>query len=580
MFNFIFAICNDLDKKIPINKSFTDTVYQNEATILLINKASKSISYFYDDDFICVLYGSLTNNNQLSDKFLQGENSVEAPELIVKLFKLHGMNCFKHIRGSFSGVLFSIKSKDIYIFKDQVGTKSIYYYQRDKEIIISSHSTCFKNISSLNIEYINAVLNNTPLLGFDTPFKNVKGIPAGHILSINKKGSMNFYFYDDLPREILYKREQEYYEHFLEILEKSIKSQIESHKKIAFTLSGGLDCTLLFAILQRMPEKELLGLTFDLSPYKKSNENQYIELLKQNTRSKIDYVPISKNPYSLISNILLDEPGYYPLTNAWCEIANISHNNNCSAIISGLGGDEITVGFDYLSDITNFANKSINKMIWMLNGMPLSFLKDKTSTTITKQKASNYYIKQQLQYAIPSSRSKYKSLRKMYNKLISGEVGRLIYRYEQDCFEKNNIDLLTPFLDIDLIKYCAALPLSIHAKPGRLKNIHRTVGKNLLPKEIVSRKDKNDFFHWYIIDLLNNKEVILKLLKNSIWINNYNASTDYLDVFNNFERATNTSDFQNSKHLASILMDFVSVELWLVNLFKENSLLANNPVYL
>lgn len=570
MFNFLFAICNNLNKKIEPNKSYIDIIYHRNDVILLINNMSLNIAFFYDDKYLCVLYGSVINKQYLLNQFLLRKDLIEAPELIVKLFHLYGRNCFKHIKGSFSGFIYEIENKNIYLFKDQLGTKPIYYYQKDKDIMISSHSTCFKGICSLNLDYIDAVLNGVPLLGLDTPFTNVKGIPAGNVLSINYKGeTKNFYYYEELPREVFYKKEQEYYEHFLELLKNSIRNNIREHENIAFTLSGGLDCTLLFALAQTLSDKEFRGITFDLSQYGKANENRYIELLKKSTKNIIEYIPINDNPYSLINNVLLDEPGYYPITNAWCQIADISTNKDCSAVMSGLGGDEITLGFGYLSDITNPIEKILNQIIWTLSGVPLSFIKNNMKMENFTQKIPNYYINQKLLHPIPSSRSQYKSLRKMYNRLVSGEIGRLIFRYEQDCFEKNNITLLTPFLDIDLVKYCAALPLKIHAKPGRLKNLQRTVGKNILPKEIIKRKDKSDFFYWYISDLVYNKENILNLLKNSIWINNYNNSVDYMDIYNKFLRAVNIYDFQNSKYFASILMDFVSVELWLRNLSGE-----------
>ena len=332
-------------------------------------------------------------------------------------------------------------------------------------------------------------------------------------------------------------------------------------QNVGFTISGGLDCTLLAYIYSIFSPEIEKGFTFDLDCYGKSSEELYIKEISNDEVININHVKLENSFLENIIKKVYDEPNYYVLTNAWNIMLKQCSAAGISSVVTGFGGDEITVGYDYVNDL-NFFNRHKEAMFLAIQGKS-KIIQKRENTVFSSMIDKRFH-----NVDVSGGSNLSNSVKKLYMRLFSGEIGRLIYRYEQDCFEDFSMFFIVPFLDQDLVTFSLGLPVDIHARNGSTKRIQRKLGHGILPPIIEKRKNKSDFFYWFIAELDHQQNFVKAIIEESrlVW-RGYNF-VDIHDIFNQYYDGYNSS-FQCRKELANKIMDFISVEIWLRNLERE-----------
>lgn len=510
-----------------------------------------NVFWFVNEQYMFVEYGEITNLKELAQ-----QNNIRFKsdlDIVTALFEKYGMGIFDKFRGRYACILVDKTKHCVYICKDYIGSKALYYYEDNDAVYITSHASNLQSMTRINREHIKKVLDGERIFGSESAFIGVKCVPVGSVMLLIEERSIYFHKLSYNIPLIRYKREDDYYEHFADLLLKTLNRISDSN--VAFTVSGGLDCTLLTYLFSNTLGRDTKALTFDLSSYGKASEEKYLKDIEKNKKITIEYVNLKSRFLESIFSKTFDEPNYYILTNAWDIMLRRCEKKGITSIVTGFGGDEITVGYDYLKhkDVSK-----IGKKIYR------SFHNGFSDLILDRRCICNDHINYTDVRIPPHLNSSYI---RIYNRLFNGEIGRLIYRYEQDCFELNNVSLIAPFLERDIIDFSLGIPVDVHANKGMTKMIQRNVGHNLFPKSVEKRKDKSDFFYWYIIELQNQYDAIKSLIQNSIVLGEEYSAFDINEIFRQFYNGLNMS-YLHRKELANKLLDFISVEVWLQNLKK------------
>lgn len=539
--NFILTVYKNAEYNIKLN----DCAFHQFPYRLEVGQFSR-LKWYTDKKYILILYGEVTNLKELAQSNCITVDSEF--DVIILLFEKYGVSFFDRLNGRCACILIDRFKHCVYICRDYIGSKALYYFESNNAFYITSHARNLYNFSSVNRHYISKLLNDERIYGTETIFNNVRAIPNGSImLLINEKTT---YFYKrkfDIP-QIRYNNKSDYYEHFRELIQKSLKKYSESN--VAFTISGGLDCTLLAYLFTHMTQKQIQAYTFDLSPYGKSSEEFYISEIKNNPRINVKYVNLNNNFLENIINERYDEPNHYILTNAWslmlkeCKLAAVP------SLVTGFGGDEITIGRR-----TEGANYVKNK-----EGADMSVIN--TDDYTSRSYLYGKYNERINYYGAAASKNINKSYFAIYNRIFSGEIGRLVYRYEQDCFEQLGVNFILPFLEREIIDFSLGIPVDVHSTMNVTKKLQRKAGHNLMPKCIEERMGKSDFFNWYIIELLRRRNLVEELISSSIVLSDGYGASNIAEIARNFYQIHNMS-FVYKKEYAVELLNFIAVELWL-----------------
>ena len=146
-----------------------------------------------EDKTKCIIFnGEIYNYKELrNDLIVKGHNfsSETDTEVILHLFEEFGKSSLDKINGIFSFAIWDTKTKELFLVRDRVGVKPLYYFYDKEKLIFSSeikgileHDIERKvNMSAFNhffrLRYVPAPL---------TMFENIFKLPAGHFAVLNK----------------------------------------------------------------------------------------------------------------------------------------------------------------------------------------------------------------------------------------------------------------------------------------------------------------------------------------------------------------------------------------------------------
>ena len=217
-----------------------------------------------NDKSIWISYNGETYNYQsLKDKLLQkGQpfHSRTDTEVILRCFAEEGTESFSKFNGIFSFCLYDRKNSVVYLVRDRLGIKPLYYCAVGKRFIFSSEIKAFRatHIVPLNINE-HALLEYFLTMNISTEsfFKDIKSLAPGHYLRYDLKTnklSIHEYFniYHVVSREKYTENqvrdEKELVDELDGLLNEIVRNQLMADVSVGTICSGGVDSSLLTAI--------------------------------------------------------------------------------------------------------------------------------------------------------------------------------------------------------------------------------------------------------------------------------------------------------------------------------------------
>ena len=315
-------------------------------------------------------------------------NTDSDTEVILKLYEREGLNSFKKLRGIFAFSIWDKKEDKLIISRDPLGVKPLYYFFHENKLIFSSElKAIYSVVPNLEIDEVslNVYFNLGYITGPNTIWKGGKKLLPGHTLIFSKGNiKINKYYSNNLETEYIEKnliRDQ-----ISEKIHNVVKDQLVGDVPVGLFLSGGIDSSLLLAIMSKYSESPVNTFSsfFDLdSDYdnKKFNSDFYIARETAKHFGSIHH-EVKITELDLIENIEkvvwhMDDPASNStlITNY---ILAKKASEHVKVIMSGEGGDEVFGGYhryhsyriiDYWQKIPKIFrdNKLIFKLFDILN---------------------------------------------------------------------------------------------------------------------------------------------------------------------------------------------------------------------
>ena len=195
-------------------------------------------------------------------------------EVILNAYKEWGIKSFSKFNGMWCFAILDTKANKLIISRDRYGVKPCYYYFKKNKFIFSSEikGVLVSNID-VKLDEKKCLRNPKELEGyFTTIYKDIDIVPPGSVLEINLG---NFEFskkrwwkgLDNIPAI-----SPDYYK-AREILKEKLldatRIRLISDAKIALSLSGGIDSSTIFSIINTLSDKQ----NVDLNPFVVKDNN-------------------------------------------------------------------------------------------------------------------------------------------------------------------------------------------------------------------------------------------------------------------------------------------------------------------
>lgn len=485
-------------------------------------------------------------------------------EAIVHLYEDLGERCVEQMGGMFAFALWDEKQQKLVLARDRIGQKPLFYSQNGSDFYFGSEIKSILALHPRTPELDPLGMHDYLSLRFISPprtiFKHIYKLPPAHTLTF-QNGEIHIRRYWQLSfREKLTLSETEILEALREQIKRSVDSHLLSDVPVGAFLSGGLDSSMIVAVLARdlslKPQTFSIGVEesdFDETPYARMVADHY----------KTNHVEerVAANLVQSLPGMIwhLDEPSD-PIAACMFQAARLA-SRHVKVVLGGDGGDELFAGFDrYVGnryiDMYRLMPITLRKSVLgpMLNSMPDSF----TYKSLTQKLRWVHHLSLQQtaaeQYAEATCffRFTHEEKRVLYGDTLWKELGernstvaitepfnnaeadslldRMLYTDFVTRLPEHSLALTdrmtmahglearSPFLDHQLVEFLAKVPSNIKVQKGQPKYLMRKLAVDYLPAPILNR-EKQGFMlpiaYWFRSDLF---PLVNHMLENSHFV--------------------------------------------------------------
>jgi asparagine synthase (glutamine-hydrolysing) len=272
-------------------------------------------------------------------------------EVIVHLYEEYGERCVEHLRGMFAFVIWDESAQRLFAARDHLGQKPFYYVQAGGDFAFASEIKALladdPNLAEMDEHALDQYLSLRIITPPLSMFRKIRKLPPGHSLSFDFREGLRIQRYWDLEYDPKHTGSDEELADALEqeIVE-SLRLHVVSDVPIGAFLSGGLDSTLIVALLAKYVVKAPLKTFAGSLDYEEYDEAPYAKMVADQYGTDHHEQKIEPSLARLLPQLVwqLDEPSD-PLSICSYLIAEMA-SKHVKVVLGGDGGDELFGGYD------------------------------------------------------------------------------------------------------------------------------------------------------------------------------------------------------------------------------------------
>ena len=565
------------DETKKINKT-NFAIGFNRLSIIGVN-SHHSVQPIENNDYILTFNGEIYNYKDLAKKLnLDKSESKSDTFVLSKLIDKYGeIDFIKHVEGMFVISIYSKKKKKIYIYRDRIGERNIFFYSNKVNFIFSSEiGPLLKlklipkktNFNSIHEYFYHGMIFEDG----QTFFQNIYQLNPGQFLIFDcNTFKIKKYFYFEIENERYSKKIIK--KNIKNLLDEALSSRLISDVKIGVLLSSGLDSSYMLSRLTKKFIDKSQIFTASNKDQAKDESHQakktisFINNIYPN--KKLDHIIINNKKKLSITDQLIslssnyDQPIHLSMSPLLNNICKFVKNKNYKVLYGGEGMDEIAYGY-----------KRFFKTLEIIKSVKSSKIKTDHiyfGSGFKNISLINKIIKRKINYR---SLNSYKFIQNCLKKhpihktqmlfSIKYKLQTLLYRNDRIGM-LNSIEMRCPFLKPKLMSAFLSLKKSylfnMNLKKGKL--ILRNLSKNQIPKNLIEDNDKKGFVSDFENEL-NTKEFHLKIYKLVNFKNSF--TNDYLsskEVNKVIEK-----HYSKSEDFSYLIWRIFALEIWYKNFFK------------
>ncbi len=490
---------------------------------------------FSSNKNLCIIFnGEIFNYIELKtelQKMGYEFKSESDTEVMLNCYLEYGMDSLNKIEGMFAFALVDFSKSMMYLVRDRMGIKPLYYYNSGKALSFGSEikvliksGICEPGIDPAGLkDYIYTQL----YIGDKTLFKNVKTLEPGTYMSIDySSGLVQHHVYWDVPDDEL----NITYDEAIECLKHEIKNAVKLWSRadvpIASHISGGLDSSLVATIASGYINKSLQDKLYTFSSVfpqaEFKDEREYSDAVADKIESEHHRVILHEDEIieahkELLYTLDMPIAGY----SAPYQVLSRIVRETSRVVLTGHGGDELFCG--YPKYIAAFMAKELNDGSHNGSGsLKLDYLKylkgfEKQAKNIISKSLfggekdiieSLYFRSEHLwEFVHPDIQREAKdydvaeTLLGIYSRRRTGYLKRLLYldqktllpgllHVEDRTAMRENLESRTPLLDRRIVELAARMPEQYLLRDG-LKGMIRRVANDFLPQKVAGNPSKS-----------------------------------------------------------------------------------------
>lgn len=515
---------NDSGEEIfPMKNGYCLGMAQRRLSILDLSPLGHQPMHSPDKRVSVVYNGEIYNFLELREE-LKGYPFQSAcdTEVIIAAYLKWGIECVSRFNGMFAVCLYDRETEAVYLVRDRIGKKPLYYEIDGENLIFASELKPIMAREGFRKEIHQEVLSrflfqqyiNAP----DSVFKNVYKLEPGSILKFHYGKSKIWKYWD--VKEVYHKMQEnpvtDYWqakEELKKLLKKSVASRMIADVPLGAFLSGGYDSSLMTAIAQEHTKEPVKTFSIGFNE-ERYNEAKYAKevagyLGTNHTELYIE----EKEMFDLVASIpeYFDEP-FADSSQIPTMLVSKLARQDVTVALSGDGGDEFFCGYNIYENVRQAGQLDLlgglTHGICSIPGLKQLRLEEKlpfrvrviagnrNRETKTQFGASNYIVRANkmvmadgLSCHYPME-SKYGvsnwQIRRMLLDMDTYLPGDILCKVDRASM-KYSLETRCPILDKEVMEYSFRLDHSMKYKNGNKKRILKDIAYDYIPRELLDR---------------------------------------------------------------------------------------------
>lgn len=481
-----------------------------------------------DGRVIAMQNGELYNHRAIRDSLVARGHQFRTAcdtEVLPHLYEDDADSFETSLRGMFAVAVWDRRRRRATLVRDRLGIKPLYYAQVGDVLIFGSELKSLVASGLLTARIDRDAIDAYLALGFIpgplTPFEGVRKLMPGERLVADSEGvRVSRYWSMPAPEEAPGRTVESWSSELLERLEQAVAMRLMSDVPLGALLSGGLDSSLIVALMARLSTDPIETFAVGFTEAGPASELRHARLVAEHLGTHHRELELSIHDTVDLAQLTfhLDEPvadlsalGFHAL----CGLASV----HVSVALSGQGADEMLGGyeryrnarlierFDRLPAVLRCA-APVAGLVSPRLGRALAVLRE--SSPDARLMRMKRHLSPELQAALTLGRSHGSAATRAFAAASAGFDGSLVARamyvdsqlglvddmlhYFDRASMAHSLEVRVPFLDHELVEFCATVPTDLKVRGGTTKYLLKTAARGLLPPEVVDRP-KLGFFN-------------------------------------------------------------------------------------
>ena len=468
-------------------------------------EAQPATKKFNGQNYTIIYDGFISNLPELREELQRAHvrtDGLTQQELLLCLFLQYGADFVKKLNGAFAIVIYDERANQIYLFRDPLGLRPLFYTVREQVLIFASEPKALLKYPGveavIDANGLNELLSMGPAHSpGQTIYRDIFELKPGHMLTYSRSR-----LYTKSYHRFIIKEHTDSYEdtiaHIRELLDLSITTGASTNAPSASLLSGGLDSSVISARLARMSDTPITTYSFDFigsSKYFQANSFQpsldapFVQQMREALGS--DHTTLTCGNAELFDYLMPsveahDGPAMADVDSSLLYFCS-RIAGDAPIIFTGECADELFCGYPwyhrakmYESGTFPWTKDSSARKI-LLNDSLISKL-DMDSYVSSQYQASCNEIGLDAMHTpeeMLHRRTFYLTVRYFMQTLVDRTDRAASY---------NSMDARVPFADLALAEYLFNVPYEMKTKDGEVKHLLRAYAAGLIPEEIRTRK--------------------------------------------------------------------------------------------
>lgn len=461
-------------------------------------------------------------------------------EVLIAAFVKWGADCLTYLRGMFAFAIWDRQEKEIFIARDRMGVKPLYYYCDDNRLVFASevrailatglvekklsHKALIEYFSYQSVSYPWSVIEGIQQLEAGTWIRCKNGQP----------GKGNYWDPTDIKSDFDFSGKEVIQNRIGELMRQSIERRLVSDVPVGAFLSGGIDSSAVVGLMAEVGDSR--PNTFNISfEEKEYDESGYADIIAKKFNTRHTKILLKSTVFlDELQNALnaMDTPSGDGI-NTYV-VSKAVRQHGMTVALSGAGGDELFAGYPFFHQ---YLQLQARKNWWKI---PLTIRKLLAGAwSAGHPEGRRGKMGQLLQLPSVAIDQTYPVFRQILSPHLLQELttltepGPLVTAVAGELMEKNrqisrmpllsqvsvaeylgytqhtllkdtdqmsmavSLEVREPFFDQDLVEFVLSIP-DEWKRPLYPKSLLVESLKPLLPDEIVHRKKQGFLFPWNI----------------------------------------------------------------------------------